>query len=165
MNSAMTQSLHPKAFDAPMSAPNKPFTARAPSLAPRALYEQVAERLRQQIFSREIEPDGRIDEQKLAEEYRISRTPMREALKVLATEGLVTMKMRRGSHVAEMSVDDVRQVYRLLSLLESDAAVEIAQSASEEDLADLRQLHERLEKLVRPRDAYFAANERFTCAC
>ena len=141
--------------------PDKPFNSRPPSLAPRALYEQVAERLRQQIYSRELEPGSRIDEQKLAEEYGISRTPMREALKVLATEGLVTMKMRRGSHVAEMSVDDVRQGYRLMSLLESDAAMEVAERASEEDLASLRQLHERLEKQVRQRDAYFATNEQF----
>lgn len=144
-----------------MTTPNKPFATPAPSLAPQALYEQVAERLRQQIFNRELEPGTRIDELKLAEEYGISRTPMREALKVLATEGLVTMKMRRGSHVAEMSAEDVRQVYRLLSLLESDAAMEVAQNASEADLAGLRQLHERLEKQVRQRNAYFLANEQF----
>jgi DNA-binding GntR family transcriptional regulator len=144
-----------------MSIPNKPGPERAPSLAPRALYEQVAERLRQQIFSRELEPGSRIDEQKLAEEYGISRTPMREALKVLATEGLVTMQMRRGCHVAEMSAEDVRQVYRLLALLEGDAAMEVAERASEEDLASLRELHERLEKQVRLRDAFFTTNEQF----
>ncbi len=144
-----------------MSAPEKPSAGRPPSLAPRALYEQVAERLRQQIFSRELEPGSRIDEQKLAEEYGISRTPMREALKVLATEGLVTMQMRRGCHVAEMSADDVRQVYRLLALLESDAAMEVAERATEEDLASLRQLQERLEKQVRQRDAFFVTNEQF----
>jgi hypothetical protein len=66
------------------------------SLAPRALYEEVAELLRQRIFRRELEPGSWIDEIRLAEEYGISRTPLREALKVLATEGLVTRKMRRG---------------------------------------------------------------------
>jgi hypothetical protein len=67
-----------------------------------------------------------IDELKLCAEYGISRTPLREALKVLAVEGLVTMKVRRGAYVTEMSRDDVAQVYHLLALLESDAAGEVA---------------------------------------
>ncbi|MCZ2290852.1 MAG: GntR family transcriptional regulator, partial [Burkholderiales bacterium] len=59
--------------------------AEAPSrlLSRRALYEDVADRLRQQIFARELEPGSWIDEQKLCAEYGISRTPLREALKVL----------------------------------------------------------------------------------
>jgi DNA-binding GntR family transcriptional regulator len=52
------------------------------SLAPRPLYEEVAERLRQRIFARELEPGSWIDEMRLAEQYGISRTPLREALKV-----------------------------------------------------------------------------------
>jgi DNA-binding GntR family transcriptional regulator len=140
-------------------------TPAAPrSLSPRALYQDVAERLRTQIFSRELETGAWIDEQKLSAEYGISRTPLREALKVLATEGLVTMKVRRGAYVTEVSRDDVVQVYRLLALLESDAAGQVARQASEEQRAALRQLHERLEKQVRQRDAFFATNEQFHMA-
>lgn len=131
------------------------------ALAPRALYQEVAERLREQIFNRELEPGSWIDEQKLAAEYGISRTPLREALKVLAVEGLVTMKVRRGAYVTEMSTDDVRQVYHLLALLESDAAGEVARQASAEDLAQLRALHERLEREVTQREFFFATNEAF----
>ena len=134
---------------------------RAPLRPHRALYEDVAERLREQIFARELEPGSWIDEQKLAQDYGISRTPLREALKVLAVEGLVTMKVRRGAYVTEMSVDDVGKVYHLLSLLESDAAGEVARRAGEADLRELRSLHEQLEKQVRQRDAFFATNERF----
>jgi DNA-binding GntR family transcriptional regulator len=101
---------------------------------------------------------------KLAGAYGISRTPLREALKVLAVEGLVTMKPRRGAYVADMSRDDVAQIYHLLALLESDAAGEVARQASDAQLAALRVLHERLEKQVRQRDAFFAANERFHMA-
>ena len=136
----------------------------APPLARRALYEDVAERLRAQIFARELEPGTWIDETKLALAWGISRTPLREALKVLATEGLVAMKPRRGAYVAEMSRDDVRQVYHLLALLESDAAGEVARHASDEQLAQLQRLHERLEKQVRQRDAFFATNEQFHLA-
>ena len=131
------------------------------ALAPRALYQDVAERLREQIFNRELEPGSWIDEQKLTAELGISRTPLREALKVLAVEGLVTMKVRRGAYVTEMSTDDVHQVYHLLALLESDAAGEVARNASPEDLAQLRALHDRLEREVHQREFFFATNEAF----
>ncbi len=134
------------------------------AIAPRALYEQVAERLREQIFARRLEPGSWIDELALAAEYGISRTPLREALKVLAAEGLVTMKLRRGAYVTEVSRTDVEQVYHLLGLLESDAAGRVAERASDAERAELRTLHERLEKQVRQRDAFFATNEQFHMA-
>ena len=130
-------------------------------LSPRALYQDVAERLRQQIFARQLEPGSWIDELKLCAEYGISRTPMREALKVLAVEGLVTMKVRRGAYVTEMSGEDVVQVYHLLALLESDAAAEVARRATDAQRTELAALHERLEKQVRQRDAFFTTNEQF----
>lgn len=133
-------------------------------LSPRALYQDVAERLRQQIFARQLEPGSWIDELKLCDEYGISRTPLREALKVLAVEGLVTMKVRRGAYVTEMSRTDVQQVYHLLALLESDAAGRVAENASDDERRELAQLHERLERQVRQRDAFFATNEAFHMA-
>ena len=117
-----------------------PTAAPPASLAPRALYVAVAERLRQQIFARELEPGAWIDEMKLCAHWGISRTPLREALKVLAVEGLVTMKVRRGAYVTEVSRDDVAQVYHLLALLESDAAAQVAARASPTALARLRAL-------------------------
>jgi DNA-binding GntR family transcriptional regulator len=131
------------------------------SLSPRALYEEVAELLRQRIFSRELAPGSWIDEMKLAEEYGISRTPLREALKVLAAEGLVTMKVRRGAYVTEVSDQDLADVYHLLSLLESDAAGVVAQHASDAHIAELQSLHKQLEAAAGNREKFFAANERF----
>ncbi len=140
-------------------------TAEAtPSLSRRALYQDVAERLRQQIFNRELEPGSWIDELKLCAAYGISRTPLREAPKVLAVEGLVTMKLRRGAYVTEVSRDDVAQVYHLLALLESDAAGLVADRASADQLAQLQALHEQLENQAGDRDAFFASNERFHMA-
>jgi len=137
--------------------------AAAP-LAPRALYQQVAERLREQIFNRQLEPGSWIDEMKLCAEYGISRTPLREALKVLSVEGLVTIKVRRGAYVTEMSKQDVSQVYHLLSLLESDAAAQVAASALPAQRARLNALHAQLEREVHQRDAFFATNEAFHMA-
>ena len=133
----------------------------APPLARRALYEDVAEQLRQRIFARQLEPGAWIDELKIAAELGISRTPLREALKVLAAEGLVAMKPRRGAYVAETSSDDVAQVYHLLALLESDAAAEVARKATDAQLAELRALHDRLERQLKQRGAFFATNEAF----
>lgn len=134
------------------------------SVAPfahRPLYEEVAEHVRQRIFGRALEPGAWIDEQRLCSEMGISRTPLREALKVLASEGLVTMKPRRGAYVTEMSERDVREAYQLLALLESDAAGEVARRASPAALAELAALHAALEAAAGEREAFFAANERF----
>ncbi len=133
-------------------------------LAPRALYQEVAERLREQIFNRELEPGSWVDELKLAAEYGISRTPLREALKVLAAEGLITMKVRRGAYVTEVSQKDVQHVYHLLGLLEADAASTVAAQAAPAQREELAALHAQLEKQVRQRDAFFTTNERFHMA-
>jgi DNA-binding GntR family transcriptional regulator len=131
------------------------------TLVRRALYEEVAERLRQRIFARELAPGQWIDELKIAEELGISRTPLREALKVLATEGLVTMKLRRGAYVTEASSKDLADVYHLLSLLETDAARVVARRASEADLAELDALHQELEAAASDTARFFTLNEAF----
>jgi DNA-binding GntR family transcriptional regulator len=133
----------------------------APSLPTQALYEQVAERLRTRILSHALPPGSWIDEQALTAEYGISRTPLREALKVLAAEGLVTMKLRRGAYVTEVSERDLSEVYHLMALLESDAAATVARAATDGEMAELQALHEALTARAADREAFFAANERF----
>ena len=137
-------------------------------LKPVSLHEEVAELLRQRIFKRtpgDLEPGSWIDELKLAQEYGISRTPLREALKVLATEGLVTMKVRRGAYVTEVSEQDLTDVYHLLSLLESDAAGVVASMATDAQMEDLTRLHTALEASLatQPIDSkqFFSINEQF----
>lgn len=147
-----------------MSTTLSPSAAPAPAssrLRESALYEQVAERLRARILAHTLPPGSWIDEQALAAEFGISRTPLREALKVLAAEGLVTMKMRRGAYVTEVSERDLTEVYHLLGLLEADAAATVARSATDAQLAELQALHDLLERSVGDRDAFFRANEQF----
>ena len=133
------------------------------ALIPRALYEEVAERLRERIFQRELLPGSWIDELKIAKDYGISRTPLREALKVLAAEGLVTMKVRRGAYVTEVSQQDLADVYHLLGLLESDAASVVAQQATDGEMTELKALHATLEAAAKSgrREQFFEINERF----
>ena len=142
-----------------MNAPTLPH-----NLKQRALYEEVAELLRQRIFNRELTPGNWIDELKLAEEYGISRTPLREALKVLATEGLVTMKVRRGAYVTEVNAKDLRDVFHLMAVLEADAAGTVATMATDKQLQELEALHQQLEKAAKDRKdhlKFFAINEVF----
>lgn len=129
----------------------------------RPLYEDVAERLREQIFSHELAPGSWLDEQSLAAAFGISRTPMREAIKVLASEGLVTSKMNKGSYVTEVDRSDLEQIFTVLSLLEGQAAKETAINASEAQLTQLDDLHNRLEKAAADRDIgqFFEFNVKF----
>ena len=129
----------------------------------RALYEDVADRLREQIFSKQLAPGSWLDEQSLAEQLGISRTPMREAIKVLASEGLVTIKMRRGAYVTEVVRKDLEQIFTILSLLEGEAAKETANKATEEELNQLDYWHHRLEKAAADRDIeqFFEINGKF----
>jgi len=134
-------------------------------LMSRALYEEVAEWLRQRIFNRDLPPGTWIDELRIAKELGISRTPLREAIKVLAAEGLVTMKVRRGAYVTEVSPQDLRDVYEVLALLEADAAESACWRATDTELAELERMHQELEAAADPRtgsrERFFELNEAF----
>jgi len=132
-------------------------------IAPTALYQEVAERLRQRIFAHELTPGTWIDEQKLAEQYGISRTPLREALKVLASEGLVELKPRRGCYVTEISRQDLDDIFPLMAMLEGRCAADAVKAAKPADIKSLKEIHARLEAAAREGriDAFFEANQEF----
>ena len=134
-----------------------------PSLAAPALYEQVAERLRGRIYAHELAPGAWVDEQAIALEYGISRTPLREALKVLASEGLVTLKPRRGCYVTQLSEQDLDEIFPVMALLEGRCAQEATRKASDADLARLAGIHAALERHAAANDAdhFFEANQQF----
>ncbi len=135
-------------------------------LAAPALYEQVAERLRNRIFAHELPQGGWIDEQALALEYGISRTPLREALKVLAAEGLVVLKPRRGCYVTELSEQDIDEVFPVMAMLEGRVAELAARRATDADFSRLAAIHGELEKhaAANNADRFFEANQRFHSA-
>ena len=132
-------------------------------IAPTALYQEVAERLRQRIFAHELTPGTWIDEQKLAEQYGISRTPLREALKVLASEGLVDLKPRRGCYVTEISRQDLDDIFPLMALLEGRCAADAVARAKPIEIRELKKIHESLENAAQEGriDAFFEANQAF----
>jgi DNA-binding GntR family transcriptional regulator len=128
-----------------------------------ALYEQVAERLRSRIYAHELAPGAWVDEQAIASEYGISRTPLREALKVLASEGLVTLRPRRGCYVTELSEQDLDEIFPIMAMLEGRSAQEAARKAGKDDLRRLAEIHAELERHAAANDAdhFFEANQQF----
>ncbi len=110
-----------------------------------SLHEEVAVMLRDRIFDGSLAPGVFIDEVALCNTLKISRTPLREALKVLAVEGLVRHEPRRGSFVSEVTEQDLDEIFPVMALLEGRCAFEAARHASDADLAALDILHERLK--------------------
>jgi DNA-binding GntR family transcriptional regulator len=125
-----------------------------------SLHEEVADRLRQRIFDGELAPGAFLDEVQLAQELAISRTPLREALKVLTAEGLVRHEPRRGCFVAEVTEQDLDEIFPVIALLEGRCAYEAAQHASEADLQALEELHAKLARHAKARrvNDYYAVN-------
>lgn len=132
-------------------------------LRPASLHEAVAERLRSMVFERQLEPGAWIDEAALCQAWDISRTPLREALKVLAAEGLVELVPRRGCRVAMLSEDDAHELFPVMALLEGRCAYEAALKATPADLKELKRLHEQLERHAAAGniEAYYRANHVF----
>ena len=128
-----------------------------------SLHDGVAARLRSMIFERQLAPGEWIDEKALAAGWQISRTPLREALKVLAAEGLVELVPHRGCRVIELTDDDADALFPVMALLEGRCAFEAASKASDADLAALQHLHDDLEREVAAgdTDGYYRANHVF----
>jgi DNA-binding GntR family transcriptional regulator len=126
----------------------------------KALYQEVADRLREQIADGALAPGAWIDEKALAEQFGISRTPLREALKVLVAEGMVRLEARRGCFVNQLTEKDLDEIFPLMALLEGRCAFEAARNAGEADLKRLEDLHAQLERHARAGaiDAYYATN-------
>lgn len=130
-----------------------------------SLHDEAAAALRDRIFAGELGPGMFLDEVQLAEEMKISRTPLREALKVLTAEGLVRHEPRRGCFVNEVTEQDLDEIFPVIALLEGRCAFEAARNATDADLAALEALHDKLNKHAKARrindyyDANFAIHE------
>lgn len=125
------------------------------------LVEKVANYLREHIVMDHFQPGQRLPERTLAQELQVSRTPMREALKILATEGLVVISPHRGAVVADVSPADIKEKAYVLSVLEQGAAELACVKATDDDIAELQALHYEMKAafLRRDRQNYFRLNQ------
>lgn len=106
---------------------------------------QAVDLLRERIYAHTLAPGQRLDETVLATQLGISRTPLREALKVLAAEGLVDLQPHRGCFVTELSLQDLEDIFPIMAMLEGRVAREVAEKRGPDQLQALDALHERLE--------------------
>lgn len=122
---------------------------------------RVAERIREMIIQDVLPPGAPIRERTLAEQLQVSRTPLREALKILAAEGLVELAPHRGASVAAPSAEEIRELVQLLGVIEAYAGELAAAAATDEEIREITALHfEMLAAFTRgDRLAYFHRNQ------
>jgi DNA-binding GntR family transcriptional regulator len=106
-----------------------------------ALHEQVAARLRTLLVEGTIAPGGKLNERELCELLGVSRTPLREAIKLLAAEGLVDLLPNRGAVAVKLSEADIHHAFEMLAELEGLSGALAAERMTEAELAELRALH------------------------
>lgn len=135
---------------------------RAFEIERRPLHEEVAERLREMVIEGRLAPGTRLNERVLCELLRVSRTPLREAFKVLAAERLVELPPNRGARVVALSRADVQELFELMGALEGLAGQLAAERRSQADLAEIRALHYEMMAAHARRDlpAYYGLNRR-----
>ena len=125
-----------------------------------SLHHEVAATLREQIFAGTLAPGSFLDEGALCQRLEISRTPLREALKVLTAEGLLRHEPRRGCFVSEVTERDLDEIFPVIALLEGRCAFEAARNASDAELRELDTLHDKLTRHAKARRItdYYATN-------
>jgi DNA-binding GntR family transcriptional regulator len=124
------------------------------------LHDQVAARLRTMLVEGRIAPGAKLNERELAEQLHVSRTPLREAIKMLAMEGLVDLLPNRGAVAVKLSETDVINTFELLAMLEGLAGELAAQRITEPELAELRAKHYEMLAAFARRDlsGYYRLN-------
>jgi DNA-binding GntR family transcriptional regulator len=126
-----------------------------------ALAVEITNRLRHMILEGQLQPGEKIREKILTEQFGVSRTPLREALKVLAAEGLLELIPHRGTLVTKQSDAEISEVFQVLAALEGLAGELAARNASEENLNEIRAMTEELRRSYEEADrpTYFRINQ------
>lgn len=130
------------------------------SIPRQVLHQEVGARLRQRIVEGALAPGTKLNERELAEQLQVSRTPLREAIRMLAAEGLVELLPNRGAVVASLSADDVAHTFEVIAELEGLSGALAARRIDVRELAEIRALHYEMLAAHARRDlsAYYATN-------
>jgi DNA-binding GntR family transcriptional regulator len=132
-----------------------------PRITRRTLHEEVLERLRDMIIEGRLGPGQRINEGAVGAQLGVSRTPLREAIKTLASEGLVEIQPAKGAIVRKFSAGDLLQILEVLKTLEQLGGRMTCAQASDETIAAIKALHDEMMELYRTRNRldYFKLNQ------
>jgi DNA-binding GntR family transcriptional regulator len=149
-------------------APPRLRTRRPAAAIERAkpLHESVVERLRNLIVEGDLAAGERLHDANLAATLQVSRTPIREAIKLLATEGLVDLLPGRGARVSDFAIADIRQLFEVVAGIERHACELAAERMTDPDLEMLRRLHDRMARhhAAGERQPYFKLNHEIHLA-
>ena len=143
-----------------MVEPMPPRLASTAGVVRDSLPQQVAELLRRRLIEGELPAGSKLNERVLCEQLGVSRTPLREAIKLLAAEGLVALEAGRGAFVPVPSPEDIAQTFDVIAVLEGLAAERAAAHITEAQLSELQALQFDMQAAFERRDlkAYYAAN-------
>lgn len=127
----------------------------------KALAVEISERLRQMILEGQLQPGEKINEKLLTQQFGVSRTPLREALKVLAAEGLLELIPNRGAVITRQSMAELSEVFRVLASLEALAGELAAENAEQAEIDEIHALTMELRTSYREQDrpTYFRINQ------
>ncbi len=125
------------------------------------LHEELVERLRNLVVEDALKPGEKVPEKDLCESFGVSRTPLREALKVLASEGLVVLQANRGARVAKVTLEELENTFPVIAMLEQLAGELACRNLSDAGIAQIQKRHDAMTKafVARDRKAYFQANQ------
>lgn len=127
----------------------------------RSLHRELVERIRPLFVSGQLVPGEKVPERELCTKFDVSRTPMREALKVLAVEGLVRLEPNRGAWVTAVTTSEVQEVFPILGALEALSGELACQFITDTEIQAVREMHESMLKSYRDKDlpSYFTINQ------
>jgi DNA-binding GntR family transcriptional regulator len=148
------------------SIPHASPSEGAQPIARRSLHDEVVTRIRDMIIEGVLAPGTRVNETHLGQTLGVSRTPLREALKFLASEGLIELVAARGAVVKKFSAKDVRDMLDVLAVLEAFAARLACRDATDAAIVDVRRIHDRMAGrfAIRDRLEYFKLNQQIHSA-
>lgn len=125
------------------------------------LHEELVDRLRNLVVEDALKPGEKVPERDLCEAFGVSRTPLREALKVLASEGLVVLHPNRGARVAEVTPEELDKTFPIIAALEELAGEMACRNLSDAEIEWIETRHDAMIKayIAKDRKAYFRANQ------
>lgn len=128
----------------------------------KSLHHELVDRLQTLIINSELKPGTKVPEKQLCDRFGVSRTPLREALKVLASDGLIRLEPNRGAWVTQVTREEVEEVFPVLGALEALSGELACKRITDAEIRQIRKLHDRMIQSYERRDldAYFDANQK-----
>lgn len=138
------------------------FAPQTHSLSRPSLHIELVNRLQSMIVDGKLLPGSKVPEKDLCEQFGVSRTPLREALKVLAADGLISLEPNRGAWVSKVTLEELREVFPVMGALEALSGELACANITDEQIAYVRDLHNEMVQHFKDEnlDAYFQVNQK-----